>query len=140
MDRFADPENDLLIRRYLNAFSSGDPEQVAACVTEDFINQHLGMLGGGCTGRDAYLKRLGKFLTDFAALRYDVLETCAHESHGSARYLMHFRQGGAQFEVPGMMWFAFKDGAIAQRTDCWDGLVYLKQAGTSADDIAALLA
>jgi len=123
----------------LNAFSSGEPAQVAACVTENFVNQHLGLLGGGCTGRDVYLQRLAKFLTDFEQLRYEVLETCAHISHGSARYQMYFNQAGKAFEVPGVMWFAFKDGAIAQRTDCWDGLVYLKQAGTSASDIAGLL-
>jgi len=128
-----------VIQSYLAAFSTGVAKTVAAHVAEDFINEHLGLLGGGCVGKSAYEKRLEGFLASFQNLRYEVLAICAEEDKGSARYQMHFKQGGKDFEVPGIMWFALSDGLITKRTDCWDGLTYLKQAEADAAAIAAML-
>ncbi|MEM6834695.1 MAG: nuclear transport factor 2 family protein [Pseudomonadota bacterium] len=140
MDRGRDRSNDELIRGYLSAFSTGEPTSVSAFVADNFVNEHFGMLGGGCEGKAVYEARLANFLATFQNLRYEITGLCSNEASGSARYQMHFRQDGKDFMVPGIMWFELKDGAIAKRTDCWDGLVYLKQAGTDASAVAAMLA
>ncbi|MEM7568409.1 MAG: nuclear transport factor 2 family protein [Pseudomonadota bacterium] len=127
------------VRSYLASFSTGEPLSVSANVTDDFVNKHLGVLGGGCEGKIAYEARLENFLTSFAQLRYDALAVVTDAQTGSARYDMHFRQNGTDFTVPGIMWFDFKDGLIARRIDCWDGLTYLRQAKADANAIAAML-
>lgn len=132
-------DNDALIRSYLASFSSGEPKRVSAHVAETFVNQHFGHLGGGCEGKAAYEKRLSGFLSGFENLRYDIHDVCAAEHSGTARYEMHFDQDGTHFCVPGMMWFDISGGVIARRIDCWDSLVYLKQANADADAIAKLL-
>lgn len=135
-----DRSSDSLIRSYFKAFSSGDPKAVSSHVTDGFINRHLGVLGGGCETKVVYEERLSQFLATFAQLRYDVFATCiGSDGQASARYAMHFVQDGKPFEVPGMMWFELSGGLIAKRTDCWDGLTYLKQAGADAAAIAAML-
>jgi ketosteroid isomerase-like protein len=139
MDQHKKTQNSQLIKNYLDAFSSGEPAQVAAHVTEGFINQHFGLLGGGCETKAAYEKRLVGFLAGFNNLRYDVEAVCTEENEGTARYKMHFEQEGTAFEVPGMMWFEIEGGKIAKRIDCWDGLTYLKQAKADAAGIAAML-
>lgn len=131
--------NDRLIHGYLSAFSSGDPKQVSAHVTDAFVNQHFGVLGAGCETKRVYEKRLQKFLNAFAELRYDVDAVCSDEHQGTARYTMNFKQNDVDFVVPGMMWFEIEDGLISKRIDCWDGLSYLKQANADAEAIAALL-
>lgn len=131
--------NDRLIQGYLAAFSTGDPFEVSAHVTDAFVNQHFGVLGGGCETKKVYEKRLENFLTSFEELRYDVDALCSDDDQGTARYTMHFKQKGTAFAVQGMMWFDIEDGLIAKRTDCWDGLSYLKQAGADAQTIAGLL-
>lgn len=131
--------NEAHIRSYFAAFSSGQPSVVSAHVSDDFINQHLGILGGGCEGRAVYEERLAKFLTSFAQLRYEVEAVCVDAASGSARYRMHFRQDERDFEVPGIMWFELAGGLITKRIDCWDGLTYLRQAKADAAAIAGLL-
>ncbi|MEO0410421.1 MAG: nuclear transport factor 2 family protein [Pseudomonadota bacterium] len=131
--------NEALIRSYFAGFSSGDPIIVSAHVSDDFVNQHLGILGGGCEGKSVYEERLAKFLTSFAQLRYDVEAVCVDAARGSARYKMHFQQDGRAFEVPGIMWFELANGLIQKRIDCWDGLTYLRQAKADAAAIAGLL-
>lgn len=132
-------DNTALITSYLASFSTNVPEKVAAHVAPDFENVHLGILGGGCTGRDVYQQRLAKFLSEFQQISYTVLDTVAEGTNASARYTMAFTQDAKRFEVPGIMWFALCDGLIAKRIDCWDGLVYLRQRGATAQDIADIL-
>lgn len=139
MDQQQKTQNNQLIRSYLSAFASGDPAQVASHVTDDFVNQHFGLLASGCTSKAVYLERLAGFLAGFANLRYDVEAICVDERQGSARYQMHFEQEGRAFQIPGMMWFEIDGGKIAKRIDCWDGMTYLKQANTDAASIAAML-
>lgn len=120
------------VRRYLDAFATGDPDAVAACVTVDFVNEHQSELGSGCTGRDEYRRRLAGFLAAFAGLRYEVLDVVADASADGpvvARYRMYATHDGHAIEIPGVMWFEVRDGLVARRTDLWDSLTFLRQTG-----------
>src|SRR5580693_5450039 len=59
------------VRAYLDALNRGDADEIAACVSEDFINEHTSTLGESIVGREAYRKRVGQFLQTFARLHYD---------------------------------------------------------------------
>ncbi|MEM6913230.1 MAG: nuclear transport factor 2 family protein [Pseudomonadota bacterium] len=128
-----------LIEAYLSSFKGGTPDHVASHVTEGFVNEHLGLLGNGCVGREKYKERLHGFLSSFEELSYQIDDIVADDERGAARYEMTFRQSGKPFSVKGVMWFEFEGTLISKRIDCWDGLHYLQQAETSSSDIADLL-
>jgi len=126
-----------VVRRYLGAFGTADPDQVAACVTDDFVNEHLSELGSGCAGRDEYQRRLPGFIATFDGLRYEVVDIVdgdAADAGGAtgtvaARYRMLATYESHPIEIPGVMWFEVRDGLIARRTDLWDSLSFLRQTG-----------
>jgi ketosteroid isomerase-like protein len=118
---------------YLAAFATSDPEAVAAFVTDDFSNEHLAALGGGCSGRDEYRRRLPGFLASMVGLRYEVVDTdrdvIAQDDRVCVGYVLHATVQGIPVQVPGVMRFEVRDGRIARRIDCWDSLVFQRQVG-----------
>jgi predicted ester cyclase len=116
-------------RGYLEAFSTGRPEAVAAFVTDDFINEHTAALGGGCVGIDEYRKRLPGFLASMPGLRYDIEEVVAEGDHVFAAYTLRTTVNERPIAVRGVMRFLLRDGRIAHRIDYWDSLVFQRQAG-----------
>ncbi|MEM8934817.1 MAG: nuclear transport factor 2 family protein [Pseudomonadota bacterium] len=128
-----------LVRSYLSSFASGDPANVAAHVSDDFVNEHLGALAQGCVSKAVYAERLKGFLAGFEGLSYEILSVVADDEKGAARYIMRFRQKEREIEVRGVMWFEFAGDLISKRIDCWDGLKYLQQVDASAEDIAKLV-
>ncbi len=56
-------------RSYLASFATGDPAQVVAHVTDDFVNEHTAALGSGCEGKDEYARRVPNFLASMPQLR-----------------------------------------------------------------------
>jgi steroid delta-isomerase-like uncharacterized protein len=122
-----------IVTAYLSAFATGDPEVVAACVTDDFVNEHLSELGSGCSGRDEYLQRLRGFMTTFARARYSIDTIAEIETPGAGdvvvRYRFEAHYEGTPNDIPGIMWFELRDGSIARRTDLWDSLTFMRQTG-----------
>lgn len=116
-------------RSYLESFASGDPEQVAAHVTDDFVNEHTAALGGGCVGIEEYRARLPKFLASMAGLRYDVEDVVAEGDRVMAAYTMHAVVNDRDIAIRGVMRFRVEGDRIAHRTDYWDSLVFQNQAG-----------
>ncbi len=114
---------------YLAAFATGDPEAVAACVTDDFVNGHASALGSGCAGIDEYRRRLPGFLASMPGLRYDVERVIADGDWVSASYRMQATSNGHPIDIPGVMVIEVRDGKVARRTDYWDALTYLRQTG-----------
>ncbi len=114
---------------YLKAFSTGDPDEVARHVTDDFENIQVGLLGTGCVGADNYRERLPGFLTAFKKLNYEVSEVIADGDKVAAAYTMTFMDENRPIEIEGVMIMTIKDGRIAMRKDYWDGLSYQEQAG-----------
>ena len=117
------------MRRYLEAFASGDPDAIAALVTDDFVNEHLSELGSGCTGRPEYRRRLPGFLTTFAGARYIVERAVEDGVDVVARYRFTAEYEEVAVDIPGVMWFEVRDGLISRRTDLWDSLTFLRQTG-----------
>jgi ketosteroid isomerase-like protein len=116
-------------RRYVESFASGDPDAVAANVTDDFVNEHTAALGSGCVGRDEYRTRLPGFLATFAGLRYDVEDVIADGDRASVAYTMHASHDGHPITIRGVMRIDVRDGKVARRVDYWDALTFLKQTG-----------
>jgi steroid delta-isomerase-like uncharacterized protein len=124
---------------YLASFSTGDPDAVAACVSTDFVNEHLSELGTGSAGRDDYRRRLEGFLSTFQGARYSVVDVAevarpagtASDASGGVvvRYRFEATYEGTPIDIPGVMWFDVRDGLVARRTDLWDSLTFLRQTG-----------
>lgn len=122
-----------IVERYLASFASGDADAVAACVTDDFVNEHLSELGDGCRGRSEYRRRLPSFLSAFVGIRYHVVSLVTAPGAGDVvvRYRLEATHDGTPIDIPGVMWFEVRDGLIARRTDLWDSLTFLRQTGRS---------
>jgi len=118
-----------LCRSYLDSFASGDPERIAAHVTDDFVNEHTAALGGGCVGVDEYRSRLPKFLASMPGLRYDVEEVVADGNRVMAAYTMRAHVNDRDVAIRGVMRFRVDEERIATRVDYWDSLVFQTQAG-----------
>ena len=122
-----------IVRTYLRSFANGDPDAVAACVTVDFVNEHLSELGSGCAGRDEYRRRLPDFLSTFANARYSIVTLAEIATPGAGdvavRYRFEATYDGTPIDIPGVMWFEVRDGLISRRIDLWDSLTFLRQTG-----------
>ena len=122
-----------IVRTYLASFTTGDPDAVAACVTAEFVNEHLSELGSGCVGRDEYRRRLPGFLSTFAEARYSVVTLAGIDTPDAGDVVVRYRfqaiHDGLPIDIPGVMWFEVRDGLISRRTDLWDSLTFLRQTG-----------
>ena len=122
-----------IVRTYLRSFANGDADAVAACVTVDFVNEHLSELGSGCAGRDEYRRRLTDFLSTFASARYSILTLAEIATPGAGDVVVRDRfeatYDGTPIDIPGVMWFEVRDGLISRRIDLWDSLTFLRQIG-----------
>ena len=116
-------------RGYLGAFASGDPEVVAAWVTDDFVNEHTAALGSSCTGKADYLRRLPGFLSSMPGLRYDVEDVIEEGDRVAAAYTLRTTVNDRPIAVRGLMRFDIRGDLIARRVDYWDSLVFQRQAG-----------
>jgi ketosteroid isomerase-like protein len=114
---------------YLEAFSSRDPDAIAAFVTDDFVNEHAAALGSGCVGIVEYRQRLPGFLASMPGLHYDVEDVMADGDRVCAAYTLRTTVNDRPIAVRGVMRFVVRDGRIASRVDYWDSLVFQRQAG-----------
>jgi ketosteroid isomerase-like protein len=114
---------------YLQSFSTGDADAVAAFVTDDFVNEHTAALGGGCVGVDEYRQRLPAFLASMPGLWYDIEDVVADGDRVCAAYTLRTTVNERPIAVRGVMRFVVRAGRIAHRIDYWDSLVFQRQAG-----------
>lgn len=124
-----------IVRTYLAAFATGDPDAIAACVTADFVNEHSSELGSGSEGRDEYRRRLPDFLSTFEGARYSIVTLGAIATPGAGDVVVRYRfeasYEGTPIDIPGVMWFDVLDRLISRRADLWDSLTFLRQIGRS---------
>lgn len=122
-----------IVRSYLAAFDSRDPDHIASHVADDFRNRHTSALGSSCDGKVAYLGRLPDFLASMPGLHYEVEQLIADGDHVAAFYTMSGRwQGETAFSVRGIQRLEIIDGRIAERTDYWDSAGFLAQVDPQA--------
>lgn len=121
------------VRAYLDALNRGSADEVAAFVSEDFVNEHTSTLGESVTGRAAYRQRLGGFLAGFAGLHYEIEQLIADGDNVAVAYRMcaDWRAPGAgtarPFAIRGMFRFVVRDGLIVHRVDYWDSADFRRQ-------------
>lgn len=138
-DATGTPDDDrALALAYLAALGGTDPQAVWSLVAEEFQNVHHALLGAGCTGRDEYSRRLPGFFATFVDRSYEVVDlTVGRPGDGSdgnevvVDYRFRATVDGASIDIPGVMWISVRDGEITRRLDCWDGLVFHQQTGTT---------
>lgn len=114
---------------YLNSFASGDPNQVADWVTEDFINNQVGEIGARFEGGALYRNRLAGFLAQFLGLNYVDKGVIAQGDMVVVCYEMTATDAGRPITIEGVMIIYVRGDRVARRDDYWDGLTYLRQAG-----------
>lgn len=114
---------------YLASFATGDPSQVVAHVSDDFVNEHTAALGSSCAGKDEYTRRVPGFLASMPALRYEIEDVVADGDRVAVAYTLRAHVNDRDVAVRGMMHFVVRDGLIAHRTDYWDSAVFRQQAG-----------
>lgn len=117
---------------FLDALNAGDPDGIAAFVTDDFHNEHTSTLGHSLRGRAAYRERLPHFLGQFAGLHYEVEDLIVDGDRAAAAYRMSCRwldDDGAVHPVTirGVFRFRVADGAVAHRIDYWDSGEFRRQ-------------
>ncbi len=79
-----------ICRSYLESFATGDPQAIAAHVTDGFVNDHASALGSGLVGKAAYLERLpGVPRRRMPGLRYDAEEPIVDGARVAAPYTLH---------------------------------------------------
>ena len=116
-----------VVGRYLEALNSGDPDRIAACVSEDFYNEHTSALGHSRRGRASYRERLPSFLAEFAGLHYEVEDTIVDGARAAVAYTMTCRYQGTPVSVRGVFRLRVEDGLIAHRVDYWDSTAFRAQ-------------
>ena len=114
---------------YVASFATGDPDQIASWVTDDFVNEHIAALGSGCQGRDEYRRRLPSFLADFAGLAYSREDVIADGDRVAVAYRMTAEHQGHPVDLRGLFRLRITDGRVAHRVDDWDALTFLRQVG-----------
>ncbi len=123
-----------VVTAYLGAFETGDVDAIAALVSADFVNEHTSSLGESLRGRDAYRARLGRFLDDFAGLRYDAERIIADGAHVAVPYVLTADwlgpdRGRHPISIRGMFHFEVAGDEIVHRVDYWDSAEFLRQTG-----------
>lgn len=118
-----------MVARYFEALNGHDPDAVAACVTDDFVNEHTSALGSSSAGRDVYHDRLPGFLAQFEQLHYEVVDSLTEADRCAIRYRLTAVYDGHPIDISGVMLFTVRDGLVAHRTDFWDSLTFMRQTG-----------
>jgi len=120
------------VDRYLEALNAHDPDAVAACVTNDFVNEHTSARGTTRRGRDAYRAALPEFLARFVGLHYAVEDVIVEGERAAVAYRMTCEwlgDDGRRHPVAlrGVFRFGVVDGLVAHRVDYWDGADFERQ-------------
>jgi steroid delta-isomerase-like uncharacterized protein len=121
------------VRAYLDALNRGSADEAAACVAEDFVNEHTAALGRSLTGRRVYRERLGEFLDGFPGLHYAIERLIVDGDEVAVAYRLTagWRAApGAEarpFTIRGMFRFEVRGGLIAHRVDYWDSAEFQRQ-------------
>ena len=123
---------------YLRAFTSNDPDAIAAMVADGFRNEHLSALGSDCVGRDQYRRRLPHFLESFSDRTYQIDDLVEYRRDDVTDVVVRYRfiaeYGDMPVEIPGVMWFTVRGELITRRVDTWDSLTFLQQTGQWSPD------
>lgn len=114
---------------YIAALNSADPDAIAGCVTDDFVNEHTSAVGHSLRGRAAYRERLPGFLGEMQGLHYEVEDLIVDGDRCAVPYTMTATWCGHPISIRGIFRIRVQDGLIAHRVDYWDSLEFMRQTG-----------
>jgi ketosteroid isomerase-like protein len=114
---------------YLSSFASGDPDRIAGWVTDNFVNNQMGVIGSCFQGRTLYRERLEGFLGRFPGLNYTVGDPVTQDDRVVLPYKMGATDQGRSIAINGVMVITVAGDRVARRDDYWDGLTYFQQIG-----------
>ena len=128
------------VRAYISALNAGDADRIAACVTEDFVNEHASSSGRTVIGRQAYRERLAKFLGEFRDLHYAIEDIIVDGDCVAVPYVVSANwvadgmdvATGRHFSLRGMFRFSVAGDLIAHRVDYWDATDFQRQVQSPA--------
>lgn len=113
-----------IILKYIEALNAAEIDQITACVTEDFWNEHVTLTGQSLRGREAYRARLSGFLATYREMTYTVERLLTDGADAALEYRMTYKWHGAtpprSVTTRGVFLFELRDGLIAHRTDYRD--------------------
>ncbi len=123
------------VRAYIAALNRSSIDEIVACVSTGFINEHTSTLGTTIVGREAYRERLSQFLARFQDLHYDVEQLIVDGGQVAVAYRMSAiwrdsddsAAAGRPFSIRGMFRFQVEAGRIVRRVDYWDGADFQRQ-------------
>jgi steroid delta-isomerase-like uncharacterized protein len=123
------------VRAYIAALNRGSIDDVVACVSDGFVNEHTSTLGVTIVGREAYRERIGQFLARFPGLHYEVEHLIADRNQVAVAYRMSgiWRESdddaaaARSFSIRGMFRFQVESGRIVHRVDYWDSADFQRQ-------------
>ena len=107
------PDPGTVVRSYLASFATGDPDAIAAHVTDDFVNDHASALGSRSDGAVEYRRRLPAFLRAMPDLRYELGQVVADGDAVAAAYTLTAVADGHPVEIRGLMLCRIDGGRIA---------------------------
>ncbi|MEV0637952.1 nuclear transport factor 2 family protein [Streptomyces sp. NPDC050619] len=111
------------VEAYLAALNAHHADAVAACVAEDFVNEHTSSMGQSRKGRAEYRAALTGFLDNFGDLHYAPERFLVDGESAAVPYVLTFLMrsaGDRPVRVRGVFVFTVAGGLITRRTDYWD--------------------
>ena len=126
--------SETTVRAYISALNAGDAQGAAACVSEDFVNEHASTSGETVIGREAYRMRLMTFLKEFRDLHYKIEDLITDGQRVAVPYVMSGNWVGPgtegavrRFSIRGMFRFRVEGDWISHRVDYWDAADFQRQ-------------
>ncbi len=118
-------DNVEIVRRFCQAFSRRDPDEILGYMTEDAVYHNMPM--PPVQGKAAIRSVLDMFLKPSESVDFLILNIAASGNVVLTERLDKFAMGGRNVELPVAGVFELKDGKIAAWRDYFDMATWTKQ-------------
>jgi steroid delta-isomerase-like uncharacterized protein len=127
--RSHDPER--LVRRYFDAWASGDSEALDELLADDYCGHVHTLAGTEERDRDGLASLLAGHAEAFEQVEYEVQDVLKDDGRVAARVAMRadHRETGRSGEIEGLAIFRLHRGRIAEEWSSWDYLGLADQLG-----------
>ena len=116
--------NEAIIRRFIEAWSRLDPEELSAYFTEDGVYHN--MPSGPVAGRENVKQMIAGFIGSWTETRWDVVNLLSAGDVVVAERVDRTRAGDKSVDLPCMGVFELEDGKIKIWRDYFDLGTYVR--------------
>lgn len=122
---------DAVVRRFFEAWESGDGAGAAKLVTKDYAGHVNALAGLEHRNRGALAEVIEAQAQTFEKRRFSVEDLVSTRDRAAARVCMQARHAdsGRDVEMEGLAFFRLEDGRIAEEWSSWDYLGLAEQLG-----------